>query len=508
MLGVRTKRARLPESRLGPAILSVWLLTCFVVPPIAYTQEDESISILRRMGNAFASVAAKASPGVVGIVAQRTVSRPVSPMREMPFGQPDDSFEDFFDYFFRRSPRERLPERDYTQRAQGSGFIISEKGYILTNNHVVSGADKVLVEVGEGRSVEAEVVGTDPESDVAVIRVDPDEVDGIKPVALGNSDSLQVGEWVLAIGNPMGLSHTVTAGIISATGRSLNIATYENFIQTDAAINMGNSGGPLVNLSGEAVGINTAILGPGGGNIGIGFAIPINMARQVADQLIRTGTVERGYLGVVPQDVTEEIAQALGLEKAEGVVLAEVTPDSPAAQGGLQQGDVVLRFAGTDIDSARQFRNLVAARKPDEKVEVVLRRDSRRRTLSVRLGRRPSVEELRGQRQPTPLQPEVTPQRLGITVQDLTPEMADRFGFQDQTGVIITRVESGSEADEKGLRQGYVIKQVNRRPVNNVQQFEEAVSEAMDDGGRVLLLVTDGRASQYVVLNVPADENR
>ena len=491
------------------AVTSLWLIGFSLIPAATYGQDDESIAILKQMGTAFASVAEKVSPGVVGIRSQRTIAQADVPMQRMPFGDGTDPFgEDFFDFFFRRrTPRdqERSPGRDRTVRAQGSGFIISKDGYILTNNHVVAGADRVQVELENGRSVDAKVVGPDPESDVAVLKIDVE--DDLPPVSLGNSEDLQVGEWVLAIGNPMGLAHTVTAGIVSATGRTgLNIATYENFIQTDAAINLGNSGGPLVNLSGEAVGINTAILGPGGGSIGIGFAIPIRMAKQVADQLIEDGAVERGYLGVIPQDITEDLADVFGLDEAEGVVISEVTDDSAAAKGGVRTGDIVLSFAGEDVESAAQFRNLVAAQKPKEDVQMVVLRDGRRKTLTITLAKRPSIDELRGDlgRQPRDKEPS---EHLGMAVGDITPELARRYGLEGQTGVIVTHVASGSEAEEKGLQPGLVIKEVNREKVRTAKQFQQVVDEAIAGDQRVLLLVSDGQTSQYVVLSPPKEED-
>ena len=491
--------------RLRSVAVSFWLLACLFLPLACHAQENGNIDILRRMGNAFASVAERASPGVVGIVARRKIEQAVSPTQESPRGDQLDPFsEEFFDRFFRRSPQEQSPRRDYTQRAQGSGFIISKDGYIITSNHLVGQAEEVRVELQDGRTVDAKVVGTDPDSDVAVIRV---EADNLTPVPLGDSDKLQVGEWVLAIGNPMGLSHTVTAGIVSATGRSgLNIATYENFIQTDAAINMGNSGGPLVNLNGQAIGINTAILGPGGGNIGIGFAIPINMAKEVANQLIKTGSVQRGYLGVVPQDLTEELAAAFDLEEGKGVVLSQVTEDSAAAKAGLEAGDIVLEFQGKPIESAAQFRNLVAGGRPGEKVELVVLRNGKRETVSATLDTRPSAEQLQGQQRKEEPPQEEEPQRLGLTVRDITSEMAQRFGYEGREGVMITRVVPGSEAAEKGLRAGYVIREVNRQPVNNVEQYSKAISEAIGKNRRILLLITNGQVSQYVVLNPTKEE--
>ena len=353
--------------------------------------------------------------------------------------------------------------------------------------------------------MDAKVVGTDPDSDVAVIRV---EADNLTPVPLGDSDKLQVGEWVLAIGNPMGLSHTVTAGIVSATGRSgLNIATYENFIQTDAAINMGNSGGPLVNLNGQAIGINTAILGPGGGNIGIGFAIPINMAKEVANQLIKTGSVERGYLGVVPQDLTEELAAAFDLEEGKGVVLSQVTEDSAAAKAGLKAGDIVLEFRGNSRSSRRRSSAIsspAAARARRSSWWCCETANARRFPRHWTRVRRPS--SFRGSSGRKSLPQEEEPQRLGLTVRDITSEMAQRFGYEGQEGVIITRVAPGSEAAEKGLRAGYVIREVNRQPVSNVEQYSKAVSEAIGKNRRILLLITNGQVSQYVVLNPTKEE--
>jgi serine protease Do len=461
--------------------------------------ENESIVLLKRMGSAFASVMERVSPGVVGIRSERRVLRATP---DKPAMGPLDPFgEDFFDYLFRRrAPEEDSSRREYTQRAQGSGFVISADGYVLTNNHVVADADKIVVELVDGRTMDAQVVGTDPESDVAVVRI---QADGLRPVALGNSDALEVGEWVLAIGNPLGLSHTVTAGIVSAKHRSgFNVTTYENFIQTDAAVNMGNSGGPLVNLNGEAVGMNTFILGPAGGNIGIGFAIPINIARDVADQLMKTGVVERGYIGVIPQDLTADLAEAFGLKGTKGAVLSQVTPDSPAARAGLVHGDVVPEFDGAAIDSATQFRNLVASRKPGTTVPMVVLRDGQRRTTDITLDKRPSAEELSGQRREPPKRPVEEPQRrLGLTVQNLTPETAERAGIKEQAGVLIAKVSPGSEAAQKGLREGYVIKEVNRQQVSSEQQFKEAVSTALSEKRRLLLLITDGRVSLYVVLN-------
>jgi serine protease Do len=472
----------------------------FCIPaPLWGGQDNENITILQRMSTAFVSVMEKVSPGVVGVRIERRISRPTP---EKPSTEAPDPFsDDLLGYFFRRrTPQEEAPPRQYVRQAQGSGFLISKEGHILTNNHVVENADKIMVDLIDGRTVDAELVGTDPESDVAVIRI---RADKLTPVALGNSDTLAVGEWVLAVGNPLGLSHTVTAGIVSAKGRSgFNVATYENFIQTDAAVNMGNSGGPLVNLKGEAVGMNAFILGPSGGNIGIGFAIPINAARDVADQLVKTGAVARGYLGVVPQDLTTEMAEAFGLAGTKGAVIAQVTENAAAARAGLRHGDVVPQFDGIAIDSASQFRNLVASRRPGDHVAVVVLREGRRQTIDITLDKRPPADDLSGRRREAPKRPPEELQRpLGLTVGDMTPEVAERLPAQEATGVVVTKVAPGSEAAQKGLREGYVIKEVNRREIRSEQQFKDAVSQALSEGHRVLLLITDGRVSLYVVLN-------
>ncbi len=498
------------------AVLCVALMLLIPPPSRSYGQEqkkereaslagipDESIALLKRMGSAFASVAERVSPGVVGIESQKRVLRAT---REKPTTEVPDPFsEDFFEYFFRRrTPQQDAPRREYVQRAQGSGFIISEEGYILTNSHVVAEAEKVIIELVDGRTTDVEVVGTDPESDVAVIRI---KAEKLTPVALGNSDALEVGEWVLAVGNPLGLSHTVTAGIVSAKHRSgFNVTTYENFIQTDAAVNMGNSGGPLVNLNGQVVGMNTFILGPAGGNIGIGFAIPINIAKEVADQLIKTGAVERGYLGLIPQDLTVELAEAFELKGVKGALISQVTDDSAADRAGLLCGDIVPQFDGVAIESAAQFRNLVASRKPGQKVELVVLREGERRMMEVTLDKRPGVDELRGRPREAPKPPpQELPRPLGLTVQDLTPEVAQRSGLKSQMGVVIAKVAPGSEAAEKGLREGYVIRQINRREVSSEPQFKEAVASALGEKRQILLLITDGRVSLYVVLN-PTEE--
>lgn len=479
------------------AVLLLFLF--FTIPSSAFAEDTNSIETLRRMGKAFASIAEKASPAVVGLKAERTVTREYS-IRRRPFGDSFDLFsDDLFDYFFRRSPspRQRTPRREYRipQMAQGSGFLISADGYILTNNHMVGKAERVEIELADGRKFTAEIIGADPESDVAVIKIDAQDLPYLE---LADSDTLDVGEWVLAIGNPFGLSQTVTAGIVSAKGRNdVGLATYEDFIQTDAAINFGNSGGPLLNLDGKVVGISTAILGTTG-NIGIGFAIPVNMAKAIYPQLIESGTVERGYLGLVPQDMTASMAKHLGLKDNKGVIISEITGGSAADKAGLKHNDVIMEFNGKPVESKNEFRSRVATLKPDTKVKLVVWRDGKRKTLTAKLEKRPPLDELLRSAQPGRIE------ELDFAVQNLTDELADRYGYQGQKGVIVSRVEPGSQAAREGLRAGMLIVEVNLNPVRNTREFNKAIEKAKKKGG-VLLLVDDGRNRRFIELQLPKD---
>jgi len=454
-------------------------------PRSAPAEQDESIAALRNLSRAFSSIYQKTSPAVVGIKAERKVSAQ-SPYSEVPN-------EDLWEWFFRRQmpQQERTPRRQYSQTAQGSGFIISADGYILTNNHLVGEAQKVEVELQDERKFTATIIGSDPESDVAVIKIDAQDLPRIE---LADSDKLEVGEWVIAIGSPFGLKSTLTAGIVSATGRSnVGLTTYENFIQTDAAINFGNSGGPLINLDGKAVGINSAIVGPSG-NIGIGFAIPMNMARNIFEQLRDTGEIVRGFLGVLPQDIDAEMAGMFGLENGKGVAITEVTPDSAADRAGFKHNDIILELDGKAVGSASEFRARIAKFKPGEKVEITVWRDGKKTTLTPTLDKRPSPKEL--VRGATP--PEVN---LGFTVQDLTDELAKGLGLEGERGVVVTGVDSGSPAEKAGIAPGVLIKEVNRKPVSNVREFSRAVTEVKDQG-KVMLLVKRDETTFFVLLPI------
>ncbi len=371
--------------------------------------------------------------------------------QESQFNDPLGPFGEKFlrKFFGGQLPQMRAP-RKYLQRGQGSGFIISQDGYILTNNHVVGDVDKITVELQDGRTfTNAKVIGTDPDSEVALIKLEGDK---FPVLPLGNSDKMDVGDWVVAVGNPFGLNETVTVGVVSALGRSnVHIAAYEDFIQTDAAINPGNSGGPLINLDGQAIGINTAIASESGGYMGIGFAIPINMAQTIAQQLRTTGKVVRGYLGLYGQDVTADMAELLNMPKAQGVVVAQVEQGSPAAKAGLREADVIIEVNGKPVESYDAFRNQVAMMKPGDELRIGVLREGKNMQLTVTLGERPTERQVAREKKPQQ-EPEESQQRLGVQVVDLTGDLAQELGYQNSAGVVVARVVPGSPADEAGLQ--------------------------------------------------------
>ncbi|MBW1947340.1 MAG: DegQ family serine endoprotease [Deltaproteobacteria bacterium] len=455
--------------------------------------DDQNIALLDRTAKAFAAVVKKAVPAVVFVRVEKTVESrgTASPFQ---FQEPFDFFNDpFFERFFgpHFQPRRRMP-RKFRQRGQGSGFIISKDGYILINNHVVGDADLIKVKLSDGREFKAKVIGTDPQSDVAVIKIDATNLPVLR---LGDSDKLEVGEWVIAIGNPFGLSQTVTVGVVSAKGRSrIGINDYEDFIQTDAAINPGNSGGPLVNIHGEAVGMNTAIFSRSGGYMGIGFAIPINMAKAIKDQLLKKGKVTRGWLGVVIQDIDEELAKSFGLEKTEGVLIAEVSEGSPAEKAGLKQGDIILRLNGKKVDDLGELRNKIALTAPGTKVKLEVLRENKRRTIQVTIGEQPAGRAI-GMAQHEILG------KIGLVVQDLTEELAKQFGYRESQGVLVAEVEPGSPAARVGIRPGHLIEEVNRKRVHNMDEFVRALAQSKKTKS-VLFRVRDGEFSRYVAIRI------
>ena len=440
-------------------------------------------------GGLFTEITQKASPAVVWIQVEKT-----EPQTNLsaPFGGSSEQEELLRRFFGDRLPKFEMPEQPRHSEGQGSGFIISDDGYILTNNHVVGGADRVKVVFADKREFQAKIVGTDPRTDLAIVKID---AKNLPVLSLGNSDQLQPGEWVLAIGSPFGLPGTVTSGIVSATGRSsMGITDYEDFIQTDAAINPGNSGGPLVNMRGEAVGVNTAIFSRNGGYMGIGFAIPINLAKDIVKQLIETGSVTRGYLGVVIQQLTPELAESFGFKETNGVLVGDVSKGSPGDKAGLKPGDVIVALNGDAVGDIGRFRNRVAAVSPDAKVELTVVRDGKRTTVPVTVGELPAAETLAGSRPAA----SPAPSTLGLAVQSLTGELAKEYGYENESGVIVTDVQSGSPAAAAGIRPGTLIKQVNRRTVNSADEFRQAVDEAK--GRAVVLLVRTDQYARFVVI--------
>ncbi len=484
-----------------PLSLSVFSLLAICLLFLGAARAEEgAIEELKKQSEAFATIAAKVKPAVVFIKVEKKIQGPRSPR-----GIPDDPLDFFNDEFFERFFRHRMPPRqrpqnrpkrpqprERRQQGQGSGFIIAKDGHILTNHHVVGEADTISVKLADGREFDAGLVGSDPQTDVALIRI---EAENLPVLPLGDSAGLKVGEWVMAIGNPFGLAHTVTVGVVSAKGRSaMGIVDYEDFIQTDAAINPGNSGGPLVNLNGEAIGINTAIFSRSGGYMGIGFAIPMNMAKPIYRQLLAKGGITRGYLGIGIQDLDGDLAESFGLETANGVLVREVQAGSSAAEAGFQVGDVIVGFRGKPVKQAGNFRNAVALTEPGKAVAVEVIRQGERKTLSVTLGQR--------DQEAAAVDGESAAEHadaLGLTVQPLTPELAERMELEGAQGVVVSDVAVDSQAARAGLAPGALIQQVNQKPVNTVAAFQQAVAEAKAKGS-VLLLVRQQGVSRFVVV--------
>jgi len=430
-------------------------------------------------------------PGVVFIQVEKTVeSRPGS-VRMRP-NDPSSFFGDeFFERFFGKPG---APRRGLKQKGQGSGFLISKDGYILTNNHVVGDADKITVKLHTGEELEAVRIGSDPKSEVAVIKIEGDDFPCIE---LGNSADLEIGEWVIAVGNPFGLTETLTVGVVSAKGRNnIGLAEYEDFIQTDAAINPGNSGGPLLNIDGKVIGINTAIISQTGGYMGIGFAIPINMAKAIKDQLVAKGSVTRGFVGIMlnREDMDEDMAASFGLDEAGGVLVADIVEDSPAEEAGLAEGDIILRIDGDDVVDNASFRNRVAMIDPGTKVALKVFRDGKPKDVKLTIGTFPADEAA------VPAAPALA-EKTGFIVRDLTPELARRFNYDFDEGVIIAGVEPGSPAFEAGLQPGFLVLSVNRTPVKNAEEFAEALEESTNSQ-RVLLRVKNKTYSWFVLLRI------
>jgi serine protease Do len=485
----------MPARTLTALLLGAVLLSSSPAPAQAQAPRPEaaapgSTSLLRALEEAFVTVADRVTPAVVN-VSVKPRRTPPAPGGEP--SEPERRFREFFGpEFYERFFRRRPPRED--ARSAGSGVIVDARGYVLTNNHVVENAAEIEVRLSDDRTFKATAIGRDPKTDLAVLRIEnpPQSL----PVAeLGDSDRLRIGQWAIAIGNPFGLDRTVTVGIISATGRTrVGLATYEAFIQTDASINPGNSGGPLLDLDGKVIGINTAIVSSGQG---IGFAIPITMAREIMGQLIATGRVTRGWLGVAIQDLTDDLAASFGVPPKSGVLISEVMKDSPAEAAGLRAGDIIVEFGDAPIKEVTDLQKRVASVEPGKPTPVAVIRDRGRTALSIRVGEMPAERE-------TVVTSAPREESLGLAVEELTSELAQRHGRTTTSGVIVTEVAAGSSGAEAGIRPGDVILEINRRPVPRVADFRDAVSTIRPGQPvPVYLQRGGGGRNEYVVLKAP-----
>jgi serine protease Do len=440
----------------------------------------------------FAELAEKISPAVVNITTSAMIAAPTDGMPMVPEGSP---FQDFFDDF--GGPGPGGPQRS---EALGSGFVISEDGYIVTNNHVIEGADEIEIEFFSGTRLKAKLVGTDPKTDIALLKVESETP--LEFVSFGNSDLMRVGDWVMAMGNPLGQGFSVSAGIVSARGRQLQ-GSYDDFIQTDAAINRGNSGGPLFNMDGQVVGVNTAILSPNGGSIGIGFSMASNVVTKVVDQLKEFGETRRGWLGVRIQDMTPEIAESMGLADAAGALVTDV-PDGPAKDAGIQAGDVITRFGTNDVSSAGDLTRRVADAPIGEAVPVIVLRDGRTETLAVTLGRREEAEAATMPASSAAPEEPKEMESLGLTLAPLDDELRARLGLEASAeGLVITKVDPASEAFTKGLTEGDLITEAGQQKIVRLQDLEDRIKEAKDAGRKsILLLVRRGGDPRFVALSI------
>jgi serine protease Do len=448
----------------------------------------KSLSLLEQSSQAFTEIADKAMPATVFIKAELT-------QVQQQFANPFEMFgDDFFQRFFGQQFNAPQMQQQQPQIAGGSGFLVASDGYIVTNNHVIKDAGKITVTLNDGREYVASVKGADPRSDLAVIKIEEKDLPFL---TFGDSEGLKIGEWVVAIGNPFGIGATLTVGVVSAKGRQdLGIASYEDFIQTDAAINVGNSGGPLLNLQGELIGVNTAIFTKGGAYVGIGLAIPSRMAESVVDQIVDSGSVKRAYLGVILQPLDKELADAFSLEKQEGVIVSDVVKGSPASKVGLQAGDIIVQCNGKPVKNVTKFRNEIGMMSPGSDIKLSIVRNSKLMQLMGELGSQEgevvSAEVLA---------------KLGLEIENVTPDLANRLGLStDAEGVVISKVKPGSAAAQAGLRAGFLISGValnlsNQKPVRNTAEMEEALQET-GDKKHLILIVRHQNYKRYYTLKV------
>lgn len=451
-------------------------------------QASNNEALLKQISRGFSNVAKKATPAVVYIESQGAAEIPEKKVtRRGPHENPFEYFDDdFLNRFFGFPFEQKQQQPKNGETVRGSGFLVSQDGYIVTNNHVVEKASKLSVTMSNGKKLVATVIGSDPKSDLAVIKI---EGQGYPFLTFGDSDQLEVGDWAIAIGNPFGLQASVTVGVVSAKGRNqLHIADFEDFIQTDAAINPGNSGGPLLNVDAEVIGVNTAIVSGSGGYMGIGFAIPSNMAKLIINQLIKEGQVTRGFLGVTMQPIDSELAGFYKMKHMQGALVTDVIKGSPADLGGLKQEDIILNYNGTAVENLASFRNYVSLLAPGSKLKLRLLRDGKEIDLNIIISQLPNEAG-----------PNLPLQKLGLHVQELTPDLAQKFGFSDYKGVLITQVDPRTPAADAALKPGGLIMAVNRQKVATLSEFTTAINEAAKEG-RVLLMVMQDDAVRFVAL--------
>ncbi len=435
---------------------------------------------------AFTEIVSTVSPAVVNISATKVIRRETDAIFDDPFFDLFNPFNDF-----------GMPKK-WKEKSLGSGVIVSSDGYIITNNHVVEKGEEIKVTLFDGRTFRGKLVGDDPKTDIAIIRIDASK---LPTLIWGDSEKLQVGEFVLAIGNPYSLSHTVTMGIISAVGRAnVGIADYEDFIQTDAAINPGNSGGPLVNVKGELIGINTAIFSRTGGYQGIGFAVPSNMVRIIMDQLVQRGKVTRGWIGVTIQELTPELSQKFGADRAHGALVSDVMKESPAAKAGIKRGDIILAFNGKKVKDVSNLRNMVAQSKIEDEVVIKILRSGREYSVKVKIIEFPRAREVAEVVPDDSTVDTETELLIGLTVMDLTKEILKQLGFnKNERGVVVVKVETGSPADEAEIRKGDIINEIDKKKIDSVEDFNKIASK-IERNENVLLFINRGGKRFYVVL--------
>jgi serine protease Do len=449
----------------------------------------------RNAPDSFAELVDKLMPTVVNITTTQNVPQQGPKLRDMPQLPPGSPFEELFKEFFDKRGGEEQKRRG---TSLGSGFVIDADGYIITNNHVIQGAEDITVIFRDDTQLKAKLIGSDSRIDVALLKVEPPNKKPMPAIKWGDSDKERVGDWVIAIGNPFGLGHSVTAGIISARGRSLN-DSLDDYLQTDAAINKGNSGGPLFNAQGEVIGVNTAIYSPSGVNAGLAFSIPSNLVKQVADQLREFGRVKRGWVGVSYQSVTDDIADSFGLDRARGVLVANVVADGPAAKAGLKRNDIILSFSGQDVLDLRRFPRLVANARVGSTVDLVVWRGGKEVPLKLRIGEQEEEGKTNAaakgsdKKPAEPDQPVVsTVEQLGLTLQKVTDQLREKYGLSDQVkGVVITKVAPNSPAAEKQLQAGDVILEVDQKPVTSPQEVADLVGKLQQAKKRSVLLFVE-----------------